>query len=278
MDAYWDAVAGTRGAYDERTACIWPTSRRLSTLGEIAAGWIEHVDDLPPIPKVGLSAFPDERGAKARLRVLKDGDWDDWGEFDVSMDRILSLAAVPVEGVPRAAFEVRTEVIVKDGRGGEVARSRDTDGTDGRLRVAKGGGTLEAELDYGPETVFTPFPHIAPEPFGLDVDGVEPWWALYVPVTPSTVMHYCSEPAEFLGGAGRLFPFPDRCWETSWPVGSLGEAIEANLLYGEEGLDRMLLADAVAKSEMLDVFRAEAATKRAEAEAGLDARWELKGE
>lgn len=278
LATYWNLIVGTRGSYDIDAGAIRPSSKQLSTLGEIAGGWIEHVDDLPPIPKVGLSAFPDSREVKGMLRVHKDGNWEDRGEFKISMTRILSLAIVPVEGVPRAAFEVRTEVVVKDSGGVEVAKCRDTDGTDGTLTVAEGNGVFRAELDYGPGMVVTPFPHVVPEPFGKYVDGADPWWALYVPVTPSTVKDYCSKPAEFLGGTGRLFPLPDVCWETYWPMGSLGEAIEANLLYAKDRLDDRLLDDAMAKNDLLQSFKAEAAQRQAEAEAELEAKWEVKGE
>ncbi|MBW7848860.1 MAG: hypothetical protein H3C38_00015 [Rhodospirillales bacterium] len=305
LEHYWREVRATRGAYDVYEEAIRISGRRLSTMGDFSGGSIEHIDDIPPIPEVSLFEYREPGTLSARLKTQDEaGAWHDRGEAKIEVFREVRLAVAEVGSVPRGVFAVYTRIVATVGS--LVLNAMHTDGTftvsrphfpkDARGRrwvpVLSADGSVEgyspvcveekgrwvaAELDHGPNNN-CPIPSRAPAPYDGFIGPGEPWWVILVPIVDTAVFGYCSMCAGNDEPRGPLFHMPREFSSTPWPIGSLGEAIEANLLYADQGrLDDLLLADARAKVEILARYRAAAAEKRSSAEVAVYKKWKNKG-
>jgi len=312
LETYWSDVAETRGAYDVYERAIISCSRRLLTLGDLSGGGIEHIEDIAPIPEVPLLEYPEPASVKARLFIHDAGKWKEAGEVVATACREVRLGVAPVGSAPKAVFVVYSKVVATDGNGVPVLEAMYSDGSlvgdpetecspvgsrksppnDGQtwlpivgisgeiewytnIFVTEGDQKYPAGLVYDEHAFLLPFPHRAPVPFGEFIDGSEPWWVMLLPVVESTVAAYCGMPVDWYGAVD----LPREMGATSWPIGTLGEAIEANFLYATDGrFDDRLLADAKRKVEMLRAFKRASAEKQAAAEAELDRKWDVKGE
>jgi len=304
LERYWREAEDTRGAYDIFEGAIYPSARLLSTKWDLSGGHIEHAEDIPPIPEVPLFEYQEPRVIRARLNTQNEaGDWQDRGEADVRVFRQVRLAVAGVGGTLKPVFAVYTHIIATAGElvldamhtDGEYTVSRLTPPppeplmcnwvpvrSDGRIAgyttvCVDDGQWRAARLSYGDTAC--PIPHQAPLPFN-DNDypfGCEPWWVVLLPVTDKTVAAYCSMPIPNYT-TNVMFSLPPEWGATVWPAGTLGEAIEVNLLYAQGGrLDDRLIADAEAKFGLLTAYRAKAAAERIAAETALDEKWNGKG-
>jgi hypothetical protein len=312
LETYWSDVAETRGAYDVYEHAIVSCPRRLSTLGDLSGGWVEHIEDIAPIPEVPLLEYPEPAPVKARLFIYDGGKWKQAGEVMATAHREVRLGVALVGSAPKAVFAVYSKIVATDRNAVPVLEamycdgslvgdpetecwpvgSRKTPPNDGQiwLPIVRMSGEIEwytnifvtegeqrypAGLIYDDHPFLSPFPHRAPAPYGEFIDGSEPWWVMLLPVVDSTVAAYCGMAVDWRGA----LDLPREMGATSWPVGTLGEAIEANLLYAKDGrLDDRLLADAKGKVEMLRAFKRASAEKQAAAEGVLDQKWDVKGE